>query len=126
VRVWDLTGSANPIVLNGHQDAVWNAEFNPNKPNVVSAGGDSTVRVWDLTGGTDPVVLRGHQGTVWDAAFSPDGRWAVSASADGTVRVWNCEICGPIEEVLTLAKTRTTRELTEEERQIFLHERAHR
>ena len=126
VRVWDLAGGTEPVVLRGHQGGVFGGTFSPAGRRVVSAGGDSTVRVWDLTGGTDPVVLRGHQGTVWDAAFSPDGRWVVSASADGTVRVWNCEICGPIEEVLTLAKTRTTRELTKEERQIFLHERARR
>jgi hypothetical protein len=34
----------------------------------------------------------------------------------------NCEVCGPMEQVLALAKKRATRELTSEERKVFLNE----
>ncbi len=66
--------------------------------------------------------MRGHEGPTNAVAFSPDGRQIASASLDGTVRVWMCEVCGPIEEVLAMAEQRVTRELTDEERQTFLHE----
>lgn len=65
------------------------------------------------------VVLTG----VYGVAFSPDGQRIASAGLDGRVRMQECEVRGPIEEVLALAKERSKRELTCEERQTFLHER---
>lgn len=67
-------------------------------------------------------TLRCHEGLVWDALFSPDGQRVASASEDGTVRLSEREVCGPIEEVLELSEGRVTRELTSEEREIFLRE----
>jgi WD40 repeat protein len=68
-------------------------------------------------------VVRGHNGPVHGITFSADGRRVATASIDGTVRMWVCEVCGPIEQVLALAERRGTRELTTEERTVFLHER---
>ncbi len=124
VRVWDLASSADPRVLTGHTDPVYSVVFSPDGQRVASAGYDRTVRVWDLASSADPVALTGHGGPVRSVVFSPDGQRIASASADSTIRIWTCEVCGPIEDVVTLAEQRVTRELTAEEREIFLHERA--
>jgi hypothetical protein len=122
VRIWQPASGTNPLVLRGHEGQVWGVAFSPNGQRVASAGQDGTVRVWDPMGGPNLVILRGHLGSVSGASFSLDGQRIASASDDGTVRVWECEVCGPIEEVLKLAEERVTRELTCEERVTFLHE----
>jgi WD40 repeat protein len=122
VRVWQVAGGGDPVVLRGHDGPIYGVAFSPHGQQLASAGGDGSVRIWDPIGGPNLVRLRGHDGLVSGVAFTPDGQWIASASTDGTVRVWTCEVCGPIEEVLALAETRITRELTDEERATFLHE----
>ncbi len=121
VRIWDVAGIGDPVVLPGHQGLVYGVMFSPDGQWVASAGGDAMVRIWDVAGVGDPIVLRDRR-AVRDVAFSPDGRGIAGASADGMVRVWKCEVCRPFEEVLPLAKQRSTRELTCAERSTFLHE----
>jgi WD40 repeat protein/transcriptional regulator with XRE-family HTH domain len=121
VRIWDSMSGAPLKVLRGHDGPVASVAFSPDGQRVASASGDSTVRIWDPTRGTILVVFRGHNGPVHGVAFSPDGRRLVSTSDDATARVWQCEACGPIDQVLTLADKRSTRALTSDERQTFLH-----
>ncbi|MGH8934295.1 MAG: AAA family ATPase [Egibacteraceae bacterium] len=123
VRVWsvaDVGGSA--VVLRGHDGQVWSVAFSADGQRVASIGSDGTVRVWDPIDGASLVILRDHQDATTGVAFSPDGQRIASSSFDGTVRVWTCEVCGPIEEVLALAETRVTREMTDEECSSFLHQ----
>jgi WD40 repeat protein len=119
VRIWDVRGRAEPVVLRGHEGPVYRVDPSPDGRWLASAGNDGTVRLWNLQDGTDPIVLRGHQNEVNSVHFSPGGR-LVTASDDGTVRVWRCEACRPVEEVLALARERGTRELSQQERHMFL------
>ncbi|MGH8934555.1 MAG: WD40 repeat domain-containing protein [Egibacteraceae bacterium] len=122
VRVWDAGGVGDPVVLSGHEGFVGGVAFSGDGARVASGGADGTVRVWDAGGPGDPVVLSGHEGAILGVAFSGDGRRVASGGADGTVRIWHCEVCGSIEEVLELAEQRSTRPLTCQEREIYLHE----
>ncbi|MGH8908649.1 MAG: TIR domain-containing protein [Egibacteraceae bacterium] len=126
VRIWDLTDSSDPIVLGSGAASVGSVAFSRDGQRIVGAGADGTVLIWDLASPADPIALTGHSGEVGSVAFSPDGQRIASASDDGTIRIWECEVevCGPIEQVVTLAERRVTRELTAEEREAFLHERA--
>ena len=58
------------------------------------------------------------------ASFTPDGRTIVTSSADGTVRTYRCDLCGGLDELLTLAQRQlaaTHRTLTPAERRRYLH-----
>ncbi|HEU4409663.1 MAG TPA: protein kinase, partial [Polyangiaceae bacterium] len=94
LRVWNADGTGEPLVLRGHEGAVWSVAFSPDGKRLVSASADHTVRVWPADGAGEPLVLRGHGVPVVSAAFSPDGRRLVSASLDKTVRVWNADGAG--------------------------------
>ncbi|MGH8932110.1 MAG: WD40 repeat domain-containing protein [Egibacteraceae bacterium] len=122
LEVWQTAGDTDPMVLRGHADTVEGVAFNPDGDRIASAGAGGTVRIWPAAGDGDPVILSGHDGAVYGVAFSPDGQRIASAGSDGTVRIWQCEVCGSIEELLTLADQRVTRELTCEERRAFLYE----
>jgi WD40 repeat protein len=87
--VWDLDGRREAIVLRGHEDWVFGAEFSPDGQRIVSASKDRTIRIWQADGTGEPVILIGHDLAVERARFGPDGRSVVSASRDRTVRVWH-------------------------------------
>jgi len=105
-------------VLRGHEGAVYRAQFSPDGEWVVTASDDKTARMWEAVTGKEAAVLRGHEGSITSAQFSPDGKWVVTASNDGTARVYVVHF----EDLLALAKTRVTRELTCAERVQYLHE----
>src|SRR5207245_7474555 len=70
--------------LEGHSDAVYQAEFSPDGQRIVTASWDKTARVWNAANGQLVAKLEGHSGAVWHAAFSPDGQRIVTASGDKT------------------------------------------
>jgi WD40 repeat protein len=75
--------------------------------------------VWDVATGDEVLTLPGSSGGVYGVAFSPldGGAHLVVASNDGIVRVFLL----PIEDLLTLARSRVTRSLTTAECQKYLH-----
>jgi WD40 repeat protein/DNA-binding SARP family transcriptional activator len=119
VRIWAVGGDRS-VILRGHRGPVSSAEFDPSGDRVVSAGQDGTVRVWSAAGGETPLMLYTHQGPAYAAQFSGDGRRVVSAGDPGVVRVSACDVCGPLSDVLRLARTRAERQLTADERQRLL------
>ena len=117
VRVWGPPGT-RPVVLQGHDDAVTTAIFTRDGAHVLSSSDDGTVRLWDARGGDALAVLQSGAGGVYDVAQSADGRIATLSRGD-VVRVFDCEVCGSLDEVRALARSRIARPLTPEERQRF-------
>jgi WD40 repeat protein len=76
---------------------------------------DKTAKVWDTKTGQELMTLTGHDGRVMSAAHSPDGPWIVTASNDGTVQIYTTDM----EELLEIAKSRVTRQLTTEEKEKY-------
>jgi WD40 repeat protein len=88
IRVWNIDGTGEPLVLEGHEGLVWSADFSPDGTRIVSASSDWTARVWNADGTGEPIFLGWYQGPVWHAAFSDDGSRIATASAERVVHVW--------------------------------------
>ena len=115
-RIWDAKTGEELAVLRGHESDVVDVAFSPDGSRVATASRDNTARLWDAKTGEGLAVLRGHESDVVAIAFSPNGSRVVTASWDGTARLYLVHI----EDLIELAKSRVTRELTSEERDRYL------
>jgi WD40 repeat protein len=119
-RIWE-TGSGKCLhVLSGHQDGVTGVDIGPNSEWVVTASNDGTARIWEMATGESLMQLGGDGPPRKAAAFSADGKRIVVASAGGDAVVYTCALCGSLDDLLSLARARVTRQLTAEERQKYL------
>ena len=58
------------------------------------------------------MTLKGHEGYVLSADYSPDGKRIATAGRDGIVQIYTTDI----NELLQIAESRVTRQLTAEEK----------
>src|SRR5262249_33869022 len=93
-RVWNADGTGTPLLLEGHQDAVWSAAFSPDGRRIVTLSDDKTLRVWNADGTGEPAILRLPDVDACTAAFSPDGTRIVTPGhskldpATGKMKYW--------------------------------------
>jgi WD40 repeat protein len=120
VRIWDRRERRQAALLRGHEGAATSVRFSPDGSQVATTGEDGTIKVWDATSARLLLTRRLFEGSGSAVDFGNDGRAIVSASeADGVLRTSVCEVCGPVDEVLALARSRPVRTLTPEEEQRF-------
>ena len=82
---------------------------------MVTASEDNTAKIWDAKTGQELFTLTGHDDVVRSAAYSPDGRRIVTADGDGAVQIYTTDM----DELLEIAKSRVTRQLTVEEKKRY-------
>ena len=56
-----------------------------------------------------------------DSAFSSDGHTLIGAGIDSKAIVYRCDVCSPVQDLLSLARARVNRKLTDAERRRYLH-----
>ena len=96
--------------------------FSPRGDLLVAVDDKGAPRMWDLVSGQRLALFGDVRGRVADVSFTPDGRFVLVASRNGAVDRYACDVCGSVDELRTLAESRTTRPLTADERSVFLHE----
>jgi WD40 repeat protein len=115
-RLWLVDGKTPLGEMRGHTGRLNSATFSLDGAVVVTASEDRTARVWEANTGRRLLDLIGHTEAVTSAALSADGKLIVTASEDESARIFACEVCVSADELITLARRRLTRRLTEQER----------
>jgi WD40 repeat protein len=115
VRLWDVTSASEVRQFLGHEDWVRCVSFSPDGERLLTCSGDQTARVWMISSGQCCHILRGHEAMVLSAEYSPAGEMLVTGSYDGTIRLWNDL---QYETLIDLARSRTFRYLSNEERHV--------
>jgi len=82
----------------------------------VTGSQDKTAKVWDAKTGKELFILKGHEGWITSAVWSPNGKRIATANArDGIVQIYTTDI----NELLQIAESRVSRQLTAEERETY-------
>jgi WD40 repeat protein len=115
IRVWDVE-SQKTVQTFSDTSAPYGLQFAPNGRQLVSIGVNGTPVVWFLGEHPMRVQLRPRRDNGTSIAIAPDGERIAVGRFPGTVSVFRCEVCGSMNDVLDLARKRTTRQLTAEER----------
>jgi WD40 repeat protein len=77
--------------LEGHQDKVRSAAFDPAGVTLASGSDDKTIKLWEAKSGQLLRSLEGHEGTVHSVAFDPAGITLGSGSDDKTIKLWEAK-----------------------------------
>ena len=117
MTLWDVASGTKLRTFGGHAGLLLRLVFNADGTRLASAGFDRQAKIWDVATGEELFTLYGNLSNVFGVSFSPDGAALATAGADGTVRTYTLNL----DELVTLAQTRLTRGLTNEECRKFLH-----
>lgn len=120
VRVWDIASRRTLFELRGEFANPWKVRFSPDGRRLISGGDDGAAHIWDATTGASLTEIASDGRDVISAGFGPDGRIVLGNRAT-SVTIHPCDLCAPTEAVLELARSRTTRTLSPQERASFLH-----
>lgn len=98
IKLWNTLGECKYTMgsgdntadsTEGHSDWVSCVNFNPQSPQIISAGWDKKVKVWDLTNCKLRTNYIGHQGNVNCVTVSPDGSLCASGGKDNMAMLWD-------------------------------------
>ena len=115
-KVWDATSALELFTLRGHNSGLTSIAYSPDGKRIATASLDGTAKLWNAETGQELLTFFGDSSGLMDVAFSPDGTRLAAGGSNG-IRVYLLHI----DELIALAQTRVTRELTSEECQKYLH-----
>jgi WD40 repeat protein len=118
VRLWDARTGRLLATMPGDRGVVNTIWFSHDGRWVVVPDEQGPVRIWDPTSGQVIASIGAARG-VWNAFFLAGDR-SVASNDGEVVRIDRCEVCGSVDELVELAQSRVTRELTDDERRAFL------
>ncbi len=135
VRIWDADSGEQTADLRGHRSYLASVAFSPDGDFVVSAALDGTARVWTLDG-REIQRVQAAEFVVTSARFSADGTQILVGGLTGSrpvpvetgydpphggvVRIYDCDVCRSFDDLVALARSRVTRQLTEAELRTYL------
>lgn len=93
VTLWDLAGSAQPLLLGRHLRVVYGVAFASDGRTAASGCHDHTVKLWDAVDKKELATLRDFRGRVCSVAFAPkDNTLATGGGVfvtAGEAKLWN-------------------------------------
>jgi WD40 repeat protein len=100
-----------------HKGSVTGVAFDPEGEVLASVGFDGMTKLWDMKTGLELMTLADQSVALTGVDISPDGRHVVTAASDGTISVYIVSV----EELMDVARSRLSRDFTEEECRRYLH-----
>ena len=114
-KVWDARDGKELFTISPHSASVWDVSYSHDGKTLATVTAN-TIQLWDAETGKELLKINAPT-NLTGIAFSPDDRQLAVAGRDGTTRIYLLRI----EDLVTLAKTRATRALTQDECVQYLH-----
>ena len=118
VRIWHATRWTELAVLNGHEDEVLTLGWATGGKWLATGSRDRTWRLWGTDDWREFPVYGDHGDEIRSLAWSPEGVRLATAGRDSAIRFWNPIL--DLGALVDLARTRVFRQLTAEERELFI------
>jgi WD40 repeat protein len=115
-RIWDASSGEELPRLIGHTSTVVSVFFSPDGKQLATTGRDGVTKLWDANSGELLLNLYGDGEGLNGVAISPDGSRLATAGTHA-LHVYLLRL----PDLMVLARSRLTRELTAEECQEYLH-----
>ena len=115
-KIWDAKTGNQLFSLSSHSAGVSDVAYSKDGRFLATTSYDKTAKIWDALTGRELLTLHAPN-ALSGVTFSPDGSQLAVASRDGTDRIYLLHI----EDLIALANSRVTRQLTLEECQQYLH-----
>jgi WD40 repeat protein len=124
-RLWDLATGEQLATLQGRGGGVFGAWFSSSGRFLVTSEYLGNVRLWDGRNGRLLTDVVDDAAVVNGVAFSADETMleVVGRGGDpetGRLQIYACDVCGGLDDLVELAKTRVTRTLTATEKATYL------
>jgi WD40 repeat protein len=122
VRIWSVETGDELTNLRGHTSQILNVRFSRDGKFIFTECWDNTARIWQSGRGLSLAQVQKNSKSTGLSIFAPsyDGKFIIS-QAGNFAQIHPCELCGSIGELIALGRSRTTRQLTPEERKKYLH-----
>jgi WD40 repeat protein len=104
-RLWDVATGRPLHVLRIHYGVATDAAFTADSRWVVTAGG-AGAGLFSATTGQTLYLVRTRDALPLKAATSPDGWRIAIGGSDGYVETHDCQLCGGLNQLLSLARKR--------------------
>ncbi|RPI78927.1 MAG: WD40 repeat domain-containing protein, partial [Chloroflexi bacterium] len=117
ITIYDVLSRQVVSTITGYKSAVMGIAYSHDGFFLATSHAEGTVKVWNLTTGQELLTLPGNSNPVSSVVFSPDGEYLITSGFDGTARVFVLDL----NELIRMAHSRVTRELTEQECLQYLH-----
>jgi WD40 repeat protein len=121
-NLWDARTGDHVATLEGSKSDLTDLAFSEDGRFVVTSYFSSSVRLWDGHSGRLLATVT-DQGVPASAASFVDNRQIALVEipvSGSSVTVLDCTVCGDLDSLVALAKTRVTRQLTDNERATYL------
>src|SRR5438270_686372 len=95
IRLWDPARNKERLLLEGHEDDIYQLAFTPSGRTLVSGGSDGKILLWDVRTGQRTQTLPGHRSMVTALSIHPHGDDILSAANEIVLRRRKASI-GPV------------------------------
>ena len=113
-KVWDAETGRELSTL-GHDRVVIEVAWSPDGQHILTGSEGNRVKVWDAQTDQAIFTLIGHDHWVSSVSWMPEGKRIATGGKYGLVQVYTTDI----DELLQIAESRVTRQLTSEEKETF-------
>jgi WD40 repeat protein len=116
IAVTELGSDITTYVFTGHSQGVSGLDFSPDGTLLASSSWDGLIKIWDMRTGQERFTLFGPGLGFQTVAYSPDGKYVAGGGTGPSIEIYLAKL----EDIVALAHSRLTRNLTTDECQQYL------